>query len=331
MSLDSFIGNRKIVHRIRAKLREARFPHALIFSGPEGVGKRTCAMMVAKALNCQNSAADDFCGTCASCRKIDAGTHPDVTKLGVEEEASEIKIAQVREILRTLDLRPLEGRNKIYIIDPADKMNPSAANALLKGLEEPPENSYFILITVNAQELLTTVRSRCQLYNFTPLTLAEIRDHGVTDDLIARWSQGSIGRARSLDVVRLKREREMVLDFAEVALTAKEEQFQELLGVSAEVGRAKQEFEERMQILGTVVADLLYLKEGTPEKVVNVDIVEDLKTLGARVSVERLVAVADFLRFIESSLKNYVNRQMLTDMLALTANENASAMLGNEG
>src|SRR2546429_8372402 len=100
-----------------------------------------------------------------------------------------------------LDLQPLEGRNKVFIIDPADLLNAEAANALLKGLEEPPENSFFILITVNVHELLLTVRSRCQVYNFTPLTLEEIRHHGVADELTVRWSQGSIGRARALDVL----------------------------------------------------------------------------------------------------------------------------------
>ena len=89
--------------------------------------------------------------------------------ISVEEDATQIKIAQVRQHPQMLDLQPLEGRNKVFIIDPADPLNPEAANALLKGLEEPPENSFFILITVNVHELLLTVRSRCQVYNFTPL------------------------------------------------------------------------------------------------------------------------------------------------------------------
>ncbi len=97
----------------------------------------------------------------------------------VEDEATQIKIAQVRQLLSLLDFQPLEGRNKVFIIDPADLLNAEAANALLKGLEEPPENTFFILITVNVHELLLTVRSRCQIYNFTPLTIDEIRNHGV--------------------------------------------------------------------------------------------------------------------------------------------------------
>src|SRR5215472_159597 len=243
MTFDAFIGNRKIIERLRTKLREGRFPHGLIFSGPDGVGKRTCALMIAKALNCLNASPGDFCGECSACRKIESGTHPDVVTVSVEDEATQIKIAQIRQLLGILDLQPLEGRSKVFIIDPADLLNAEAANALLKGLEEPPENSFFVLITVNVHELLLTVRSRCQVYNFTPLTTEEVRQHGVTDELTVRWSQGSIGRARSLDMAELKSERAVVLDFMGTVANAKEEHFHDLMGVSAEIGRAKQEFE----------------------------------------------------------------------------------------
>ena len=328
MNFDSFIGNRRIIDRLRAKLREGRFPHGLIFSGPAGVGKHTAAVMIAKALNCTNAnTPDDFCDHCASCRKIDAGTHSDVMTITVEEDASQIKIAQVRHILSMLDLQPLEGRNKVFIIDPADMMNPEAANALLKGLEEPPESSFFILITVNVHELLLTVRSRSQVYNFTPLKLEELRQQGVSDELVLRWSEGSIGHARSLDVARLKTERELMFDFLETIVTANEEQFQDLLGASSDLGRAKQGFEERMKILAVLLADLLYLKEGLDGRMVNQDIRERLAKVAHRASIDRIVKMSEFLGFIESSLKNHANRQMLTDMLALTGNEKLNDFL----
>jgi DNA polymerase III subunit delta' len=327
MQLESFIGNRKIIERLRTKLRENRFPHGLIFSGPEGVGKHTCAVMIAKTLNCTNAEPGEFCDGCTNCRKIESGTHPDVMTISVEDEATQIKIAQVRQILGMLGLQPLEGRNKVFIIDPADLLNAESANALLKGLEEPPENSFFILITVNVQELLLTVRSRSQVYNFTPLTLDEIRRNGVSDELIVRWSRGSIGRARSLDASRLKSERDILLDFLETVVTAREEQFQDLLGVSADLGRAKQDFESRMDVLTVLIADLLYIKEGVPQKLVNVDVQGRLEKLAASAATERLLKMSEFLRFIESSLKSHVNRQMLTDVLALTANETTANWL----
>jgi DNA polymerase-3 subunit delta' len=321
MKFEKFVGNRKIIERVHTKLREQRFPHGLIFSGPQGVGKHTCALMIAKALNCLTAPPGEFCDECAACRKIESGTHPDVVTVSVEDEATQIKIAQIRQLLGILDLQPLEGRSKVFIIDPADLLNAEAANALLKGLEEPPENSLFVLITVNVHELLRTVRSRCQIYNFTPLTMEDVRQHGIFDELTVRWSQGSIGRARSLDLPQLKNERAVVLEFLETVVTAREEEFQDLLGVSAEMGRAKQEFENRMDMLAVLIADLLYTKEGAREPVVNVDISDRLVKLAARVETERLIKMAEFLRFIESSMKIHVNRQMLADVLALTGNQ----------
>ncbi len=300
MGFDAFLGNPTAISRLRRKLREGRFPHALIFSGPESIGKHTCALMVAKALNCLKDGPDDFCDQCSSCRKINSGMHPDVRSISVENEATQIKIAQIRDVLHMLELQPFEGRNKVFIIDPADWLNAEAANALLKGLEEPPENTFFILIAV------------------APLTLAEMRQHGITDELVLRWSRGSIGRARSLDIAQLKRERQMVLNLLEDSVGAKEDTFQTLLGISAELGRAKQDFEDRMAILATLIADTVYVKEGVPGKLVNIDLSDRLTKLAERTTVHHLIRMAEFLRFVESSLKSNVNRQMLTDVLVLT-------------
>ena len=320
MGFESFVGNPKILERLRRKLREGRFPHGLIFSGPEGIGKRTCALMIAKALNCTKALPGDFCDECSSCRKINSGAHPDVMIVSVEDEATQIKIAQVRHLLHLLDFQPLEGRNKVFAIDPAELLNAEAANALLKGLEEPPVNTFFILITVNVHELLLTIRSRCQVYNFIPLTRDEIRQHSGAEELIVRWSQGSIGRARSLDAAQLKSEREIMLNFLETALTATEDHFQELLGMSAELGRAKHDFESRMALLSVLIADIVYIAEGSTGRLVNIDIQNRLGRLGSVAGVDRLIRISEFLRFIESSLKSNVNRQMLSDVLALTAN-----------
>jgi DNA polymerase III subunit delta' len=321
MGFDSFIGNRKVLERLTGKLRENRFPHALIFSGPEGLGKHTLAVMIAKALNCTKADPGKFCDECPGCRKINSASHADVMTVAVEAEATQIKIAQVRRLLGMLDFQPLEGRNKVFIIDPADLLNDEAANALLKGLEEPPANTFFILITVNVHELLLTVRSRCQVYNFTPLTFDEIRQHGITDELTIRWSHGSIGRARNLNMEQLKEERAIILDFLETALTADEDQFHELIAVSADVGRAKAEFENRMALFSIFLADLLYIKEKVPEKVVNIDLSERLAAVARHATTDQLIRMSDFLGVIESSLKSNVNRQILTDVFALSGSK----------
>jgi len=112
MGFDAFIGNPKTTGRLRAKLRENRFPHGLVFAGPEGVGKRTFARMIAKALNCANTGSDDFCDECSQCRKVNSGVHPDVLTVTLEDEATLIKIAQIRQLLTTLQLQPLEAETR---------------------------------------------------------------------------------------------------------------------------------------------------------------------------------------------------------------------------
>ena len=319
MRFEDFIGNAKIVTRLRTKLREGRFPHALIFAGPEGVGKRTCALMFAKALNCRESAPDDFCDACSQCRKIDAGVHPDVLVTGLEEEASEIKIVQVRDLLQTLGMRPLEGIHKVFIIDPADAMNAAAANALLKGLEEPPEDTHFMLLTSNPQSLLLTVRSRCQTYAFARLTLEEMRQFE-GDELAIRWSRGSIGTLRKLDLAAVRQRREAALDFLELAVRAKDEEFRDLISASADLARAKNDFEENLSTIAVLMEDLLYIREGLPHLLVNIDLEARLKKLGEDIPSTQFPRIAEFLRTVEVHLNNYGNRQMLTDVLALTSN-----------
>jgi DNA polymerase-3 subunit delta' len=319
MRFADFVGNTQQIERLRSKLREGRFPHALIFAGPEGVGKRTCALMFAKALNCQEAGPDDFCDKCVQCRKINAGVHADVLKIGLEEDASEIKIAQVRDLLQLLELRPLEGTHKVFIIEPADAMNPSAANALLKGLEEPPEESHFILLTTNLQALLLTIRSRCQTYTFTPLSLQEMRRFG-SDELALRWSRGSIGVLKSLDLDALRRRREVAVDFLETAVRAREENFRDLIGASSDLARSKSDFETNMDTVAVLLEDLLYINEGLPERIVNVDLAGRLQALAKDLPTGQFVRMAEFLRTIEIHLNTYGNRQMLTDVLALTSN-----------
>src|SRR6185436_13173211 len=257
MPFQSFIGNTRAVERMLAKLRENRFPHGLIFAGPEGVGKHTFALLLAKALNCPNEGPGNFCDECTHCRRINAGTHPDVLTVTVEEDATLIKIVQIRQVLTTLEMQPLEGRNKVFIIDPANLLHEGASNALLTGLEEPPENSFFILICVNLHELLLTIRSRAQVYHFAPLSLEEIRARGITDELKVRWSQGSIGRAQSLDLAVIKEQREAVLDFFDAAINARDETLREMLSASADLSRSRQDFEGYLYVMAVLLGDVL--------------------------------------------------------------------------
>src|SRR5581483_8619345 len=156
------------------------------------------------ALNCRAAAdaATRPCGACVPCKKIESGTHPDFVRLTLEEGKSEVSIGQVRALLDELALAPVEGRRRVFVIDPADLMNDFAQDALLKALEEPPARAHIVLIARHEAALLRTIASRCFVLALGELEPAEVEKvllaKGVAQDearLRAEWSGGSPGVA----------------------------------------------------------------------------------------------------------------------------------------
>lgn len=167
-------GQDRAVAVLRAAMGRGRLHHALLFTGPAGVGKRTAALAVASALNCE-VAPGEGCGTCQVCSRIADGLHPDVITLVREGAAQIVPIETVRaQVVAAVGLPPHEARERVFLIDEATALQPAAANALLKTLEEPPARTRFILMTVAPDQLLPTIRSRCQRIGFAPLA-AEAR------------------------------------------------------------------------------------------------------------------------------------------------------------
>src|SRR5437588_6147366 len=167
MPLRDIVGHQRTLALLAAAASRGTLPPSLSFAGPEGVGKYTAAIALARALNCEK-AGKDACGACAACRRIARGVHADVLVLAPGETGS-IKVDQVREAIDRSAYRPFEGRRRVVIVDQADALIPEAQNALLKTLEEPPAASVFVLVTARPDVLLPTVRSRCQRLRFAPL------------------------------------------------------------------------------------------------------------------------------------------------------------------
>ena len=188
--------------------RENMASHSYLFAGPDGIGKKMIAIEFAKLLNCGEAlqGSGGRC-ECPSCRKIDKGIHPDVALVeftGVKN----IKVDQVRdEIEDRLYLRPFEGRFKVVIVDESERMSHSAQSAFLKTLEEPPPDSLIILVSSRPDSLLPTLRSRCQIIEFSALPEELVADllrdrNGLSPEealLSSRLSGGSIGKALGLD------------------------------------------------------------------------------------------------------------------------------------
>src|SRR4051812_25869082 len=150
MPLRAITGHRPIRDLLARALRRGTLPPSLIFSGPDGVGKRLTALALAQALNCERPVAwddaQDACGECAACTRIARGVHADVLTIQPGDSGS-IKLDQVREAIDRTAYRPFEGRRRLVMVDEADALGVEAQNALLKTLEEPPPASVFVLIT----------------------------------------------------------------------------------------------------------------------------------------------------------------------------------------
>ncbi|MEY3012042.1 MAG: polymerase delta-prime subunit [Pseudomonadota bacterium] len=201
--LSQIRGHAAQLDALRRLLRGARPAHALLLVGPEGVGKTTVAEALAASLACLERRPDgDPCGACRSCHALERGDHPDVQRLARDGQG--IKIDQVRDATRVMRFEPVLGAAKTLIIEEADRLREEAANALLKTLEEPPRDTYFLLVSSRPQLLIDTIRSRCQSLRLGPLGQADIeailraegRDPALAS-LGASLADGSLTAART--------------------------------------------------------------------------------------------------------------------------------------
>ncbi len=152
----------ELVKQLQAAWQANRFPHALLLSGPQGLGKHVFASWLARALLCETGTADlNPCGHCSGCKLVEAGSHPDLLNVEPQEGKQQIAVDQLREAAEKLVMTAYRSGRKVVILDPAHQMSASAANSLLKTLEEPSPGSVLILLTSKPSALLATIRSRC--------------------------------------------------------------------------------------------------------------------------------------------------------------------------
>lgn len=204
MNLTRLAGNAPLKRQLELETARRGLSHAYILSGPAGSGKRTLAGLLAAALVCTGG-GERPCLSCPGCRKALAGIHPDIVRAG--DDGKDISVAQVRQLRADAYIRPNEADRKIYILENAQTMNPSAQNAMLKLLEDGPAYAVFFLLAENGSALLPTVRSRCETLELAPVSPAQAEEWlakafpGRTAEEIRRAAlecQGILGRAAAL-------------------------------------------------------------------------------------------------------------------------------------
>lgn len=174
--VEALVGHRKQIEQLGQMRLSHRWPHALLLVGPSGSGKKKVALACAQALVCESPAEDWGCGRCGPCLRIEKQQSESLTLIEPDRNLARpnIKVEQIRTLLEELSLKAL-SRARVVIVDDAHLMNAQAANALLKELEEPSENVYFILIATDLHQLMATIRSRLQVMRFSALSYDEIK------------------------------------------------------------------------------------------------------------------------------------------------------------
>jgi DNA polymerase-3 subunit delta' len=315
MPFSEICGHDKPLAILRRALGKDRLPHAYLFVGPEGVGKKTVALALARAIQCEESASD-FCGRCANCMRVTNRNHPDVRVLEPASGKKEISIQQVRDLERELSLKPFSGRRKIAVVDPARLMNTPAQNALLKTLEEPPQGSLILLISTSTGGLLPTLISRCVRLSFNPLAVDVVAEllvarKGMRQEqarFLAGLSMGSPGRALSAELELLVERRRVWLEKI-CSLGAGD--YQAAMAVGEELAAEKEESLRFLEWAQGWYRDIMmYAIQKNSDQILNHDCEEVIRQQANRYSLERLVLLRSRAARTAAAIQRNVNRRL---------------------
>ena len=317
MAFADLIGHDGLKGVLSEALRRRRLPPALLFVGPDGVGKKGLALIAARALVCEGGQGD-ACEACAPCRRSGRGLHPDVVV--IEPDGATIKIEAVRDAVREIAGRPFEGRARGFVFDHAHLLTEQASNALLKSLEEPPATSHVLLVTSAPQALLPTIRSRCQTLRVRPLPAALIEEHlqarhGADPGdarLRAALSAGSLGAALAFQPEAYRGMRDELLAVLErlPAMSALDRM------EAAERMADAEDVPLLLTALRSVLRDLAVLRAVPREEAtLNRDVVARLSALAQGPLGQRAGALAEAVGETREALRVNANKLIAMDVL----------------
>ncbi len=323
MSFKDIVGQERAIKILTKSLKENRVSSSYIFIGSEGTGKKFTAIEFIKAVNCLNLNKNmEACNNCHSCNGINKQCCPDL-KI-VKTTKGSIKIGQIREIRKEIELKPFRSKKKVYIIDQAEKMTLEASNCLLKTIEEPPYYAIIILICSKIDPILPTIVSRCQIINFGLLTSFKIKElllnklNNLENDkaeIISKLAQGSIGKAFKLSVDKeyfIRREK--MLDYLSTIITGKygDDIFAKVEKIMSEIDR----IEEILEMIKLWYRDILIIKNTRNQNyIINCDKLEILGKKSQIYSQKMLIDILDYLDQVEEYLTKNVNKRLVLERL----------------
>jgi DNA polymerase-3 subunit delta' len=331
MPFSAVAGHRPVLELLSRAVARNTLPQSLVFSGPQGVGKRLTAIALAQALNCERpphagALPADACGACGPCRRIARGVHADVLVLEPGDTGS-IKVDQVREAIDRAGYRPFEGRRRVVLVEEADAVQADTQNVLLKTLEEPPPASVFVLITARPDMLLPTVRSRCQRLRFGPLAPSEVaailvRDHGFGEAdarAAAAQSDGSVGAALAAGAEDAIEAREAAARLLQAASSSADPR-RRLDGAKALVGGGtdRNELSRRLLAMSSLLRDLGLLgTDGADGAIANADLAPLLRSLLRHYDAGRTIEAFSTVSRALDALDRNASPKIVADWVAL--------------
>ena len=316
MAFKDIVGNDRVKKIMCKALQREKVPNSILFCGQEGVGKKELALVLAKAMNCEQK-KDDACEICASCRAIHKGNFPDV--LEIHPEKNKIKIEQMRNLRQIAYLKPMVGRKRVFIIVEAEKMTGEAANSLLKILEEPPLFSHIILITHNPFMIIPTIKSRCQILNFSPVSREDIGkilvEKGYESEkakIISLLVRGNLRNALSLEWEEVEDRRKRAWQLL-LSLIGKGNMAFFLRNYSfSQRALVKEEWEQILEILSSFCRDLILVKEKSDVSLlINPDYREEISKIERLLSLEWIIHCLEKIDYVISGFQKNLNVNLL--------------------
>ncbi|MEJ2729732.1 MAG: DNA polymerase III subunit delta' [Deltaproteobacteria bacterium] len=336
------INQEQPIRLLTTLLRNRTLPHALLFTGTEGVGKEATAVALAMACNCRrelpefkaedrsgqdpvNSSGEinlttmGACGVCKSCRKIAAGNHPDI--IHVQPSGPFIKIDQIRALLQTLAMKPYEATTRLAIISGAQAMNMAASNALLKILEEPPSRSMLVLTATRKSDLLPTIVSRCQNVGFNPIPKEKIAqwlkdEHGLEQqsaEIIAAMANGSFSRAKMMvNNNWLQLRKWVIAEMDHLSL----EPIDRLFALAERLSREKETIAQSLEIIKVWFRDLI-ISRYDGAKIINRDVADKIERASRKNHLPDLLSKVDVVQKTQTRLAANTNLRLTLECLLI--------------
>ncbi|MFC1813893.1 DNA polymerase III subunit delta' [Thermodesulfobacteriota bacterium] len=347
---ESIIDQQKPLRILSTLFRNGNIPHALLFTGIEGVGKKTSAKVFAMACNCaaqtRNAAPairnekkvqvppdphkpDELqdlihpCGCCRSCRKIESNNHPDI--IFIKPSGAFIRINQIRTLFHSLSMKPYEAELRVVVISDAQTLHPAAANALLKMLEEPPDRTILILTAQHTSDLLPTIASRCQHIRFNPisrinLTAMLVEKQGLDPDdaaIFAIMANGSFAKALSMTRPKTRESwinrRNWLLNEL-VSLSSRPVGLH--LAFAEQLSKNREVLSDSLEVIKSFLRDLVVFKY-YPEKIINKDLTDMIQYASEKMPVGSLLSKIEDVQTAQKNIQANANLRLTLEILAM--------------